>query len=290
MNSIKIELDPYEVLNVDYNTTLKDLRKSFRKLILLAHPDRGGDPIKFNIIKQAYSYIFHDLKKQDELYNKEQETIKTRNHTRNRQDMELNNNNNNNNNSNNNIAIDPKKFNVKTFNNLFHNYRVEESHDHGYGDVMSNRNNVRENSDSMNKVQKFENRNLVIYNEPKMMTSTDNVYNLGQEQVDDYTKGFNINDKGKKIHYTDYVRAHSECEKMTENVPNVRRSQFNSVDELNRDRKNITYTMSREDTIKLEIENKKILEKEKKRLLNLRNYDQNLTDNYQRFQSLIRYK
>ena len=203
MNSNKIELDPYKVLNVDYNTTLENLRKSFRKLILLAHPDRGGDPIRFNIIKQAYSYIFQDLKKQEELYNKEQETIKVRNHTRKRQDVELYTNNNNNNN-NNNIAIDPKKFNVKTFNNLFNNYRIEESHDHGYGDVMSNRNNVRENSDSMNKVRKFENRNLVIYNEPKMMTSTDNVYNLGQEQVGDYTKGFNINDKNKKIHYTDY--------------------------------------------------------------------------------------
>ncbi len=59
----QIELDPYEILEVDYDASLTTIREAFKKLVLKHHPDRGGNPQHFHIIKGAYSYIFKELKK-----------------------------------------------------------------------------------------------------------------------------------------------------------------------------------------------------------------------------------
>ena len=37
----------YELLGVDKNASMDDIKKSFRKLALKNHPDRGGDKEKF---------------------------------------------------------------------------------------------------------------------------------------------------------------------------------------------------------------------------------------------------
>ena len=66
------------------------------------------------------------------------------------------------------------------------------------------RNEARLKDDALrnNKVQEFEKRKLVIYEEPQSMMSTHSFDNLGGDKPNDYTSGFNINDTKKKISFT----------------------------------------------------------------------------------------
>lgn len=49
--------DYYEVLGVDKNASPEEIKKAFRKLAMLHHPDRGGDAEKFKEINEAYSVL-----------------------------------------------------------------------------------------------------------------------------------------------------------------------------------------------------------------------------------------
>ena len=50
MNDSQVELDPYEVLGVDYEAELPEIREAFKKLVLKHHPDRGGNARSFQLI------------------------------------------------------------------------------------------------------------------------------------------------------------------------------------------------------------------------------------------------
>lgn len=44
----------YKVLNVDKNANAKDIRTSYKQLVLIHHPDKGGDLESFRSIQNAY--------------------------------------------------------------------------------------------------------------------------------------------------------------------------------------------------------------------------------------------
>lgn len=58
----------YELLKVDTKASPDEIKKSFRKIALKEHPDKGGDPEKFKEITVAYEVLM-DPKKRD-LYDK----------------------------------------------------------------------------------------------------------------------------------------------------------------------------------------------------------------------------
>lgn len=62
----------YEILGVDKNATTEDIKKSFKKLAMRLHPDKGGDADKFKKINEAYS-VLSDKDKRDkyDLYGKD---------------------------------------------------------------------------------------------------------------------------------------------------------------------------------------------------------------------------
>ena len=47
----------YELLGVAKDATEAQIKKAYRKLALKEHPDRGGDPEKFNEISHAYETL-----------------------------------------------------------------------------------------------------------------------------------------------------------------------------------------------------------------------------------------
>lgn len=59
----------YEILNLNKNASQDDIKKSFRKLSLKHHPDRGGDENEFKKINEAYENL-SDFKKKSTYDNK----------------------------------------------------------------------------------------------------------------------------------------------------------------------------------------------------------------------------
>jgi DnaJ family protein A protein 2 len=47
----------YELLGVDKNASMDEIKKAFRKLALKNHPDRGGDKEKFLELNQAHEVL-----------------------------------------------------------------------------------------------------------------------------------------------------------------------------------------------------------------------------------------
>jgi len=58
----------YEILNVTKDATMDEIKKSYRKLAIKHHPDKGGDPEKFKEMTRAYD-ILYDKDKRD-IYDK----------------------------------------------------------------------------------------------------------------------------------------------------------------------------------------------------------------------------
>jgi DnaJ-class molecular chaperone len=55
----------YEVLGVATNASADDIKKSYRKLAMEHHPDRGGDEEKFKKITEAYSVLSDDQQRRE---------------------------------------------------------------------------------------------------------------------------------------------------------------------------------------------------------------------------------
>ncbi|CDI86776.1 DnaJ domain-containing protein, putative [Eimeria praecox] len=53
----------YEVLEVDKNASVQDIKKAYRKLAIKHHPDKGGDPERFKEISRAYEVLSDPEKK-----------------------------------------------------------------------------------------------------------------------------------------------------------------------------------------------------------------------------------
>ena len=60
------ELDdnnPYNCLDISQMATQDEIRKAYKKLIFLNHPDKGGDAEKFNKIHEAYEILSNPVTK-----------------------------------------------------------------------------------------------------------------------------------------------------------------------------------------------------------------------------------
>ena len=54
----------YKALNVSKNSSQDEIKKSYRKLALKNHPDKGGDPENFKKIQAAYDVLSDPEKRQ----------------------------------------------------------------------------------------------------------------------------------------------------------------------------------------------------------------------------------
>jgi len=53
----------YELLELDEGASAPDIKKAYRKLAVLHHPDKGGDPERFKDIARAYEVLSDDEKR-----------------------------------------------------------------------------------------------------------------------------------------------------------------------------------------------------------------------------------
>lgn len=70
ISHVQVGYDPFEILGVNDDATETEIKKAYRKLSLLYHPDKeGGDPDKFVKISKAYAALTDDESRKNwELY------------------------------------------------------------------------------------------------------------------------------------------------------------------------------------------------------------------------------
>ena len=231
-------LDPYEVLEVRKNYTWEELKDAYKYTALITHPDKpGGNEIVFNFVtecfkKLAYEYkarqsdkTFIDLKKQvEEYYSNEEQT---------RQPI---------------APIGKENFNEK-FNRTFEMCRLDnEEVDFGYGDLMEQSSNKREDFSQENlfKSQKFSNQSfnsifnkhvpaptkeIVKYKEPEPMVLAKKLdyTEIGGKRPDDYSSSVEKQSKNSLV-YTDYKKAYSNTRLVNEEALK-KQKEFTTIDE-----------------------------------------------------------
>jgi hypothetical protein len=173
-----------------------------------------------------------------------------------------------------------ERFNVKKFNKIYEDYRMEDVNDEGYESWMVERSNAREDIDIKNifgdKYNKevfntefdkqevdAQHMQLIKIAEPEPMAISNRLKftELGGDRPSDFTKSTNITATGG-IGFYDYKTAHTQSKLVdTRNVKT--RKQYKNVDDYERDRANQDFVETEE-----EIEyrrRQKYLEKKKER-------------------------
>lgn len=257
--------ESWDILNLDPSSSLEKVRKQFRKLVLKHHPDKGGSPYLFDKIKNAYRDIvtFHAGLNQKSHYELKQQ-IKEQNNNKEQYRGQLN----------------PNSLNMDKFNNFFVQHRLEDPLDHGYGHLMEESNNYREEDSQVSKmkIKHFPEQQLILYKEPEeVFTYNGAVTTLGDENKN-FTAAWN-----QRTKYTDYMEAHSTP--VDHEIIPLRES-YNSIDALKASR-----TKSLKPTKKELKQLKKIEEEREKnelrRMSRLNKHDKKTTTHYNKLQNLL---
>lgn len=220
-------INPYSLLGLNVNSSIRELKKNYYNMALLCHPDRGGDKRDMNVVCLAYNYIKEQLENvnertYEELEDEFEKFIK-------KQEIEL------------------PKFGqiyeetndwIVDFNKKFKEQRkIDDTinplennpFENGYGDIMDNSNITFEETEIEYKpIEQEGNKNkfirdIIIYEEPEPLPNTISYFPLDREKIDDYS------DFGNEIKMTDYKKAFFDPEKLEE------------VQEINYPKENIDY-------------------------------------------------
>jgi len=69
-------INPFELLGVDCKSSREEVRKSFKELALICHPDKGGNPLEMKMLHSAYLYVLEQIEFKEHGRTMEEEEIK----------------------------------------------------------------------------------------------------------------------------------------------------------------------------------------------------------------------
>ena len=269
-----MELDPYQILDIPYNASITQIRDQFKKLVLKHHPDRGGDPNIFNIVKQAYSYLYKYKLNEEKQLQKEQRNFDKYTSQRNFQteglEREFQK-----------IKINPndKDIDMDKFNKIFEEHRIEDADDRGYG---FSRGGKREEADELLKKKKIVKKmEIEVYEEPEPIElTTDNYKKLGTKHIKDFSSS--------RSQYTDLQKAYTEYDSTT--MKNYRTKEYKSVGEYESARNNQKFQMTKEDRRKMKMKEQQELAMEEKRRYYVSQQDKQYEKQFNSLSRYITYK
>jgi DnaJ family protein A protein 5 len=207
-----MDMDPFKVLGVDKRGfTLEQLKKNYKKLVLKYHPDRTADISKSNLF-QTLTFHYNYLLKHLEELKTDADHMTLKNADR-KQDKKQN------------ITISKDKFNLHTFNEEFSKVKElnKDEYDEGYSSWKE---------DAVPHEQA-----IINYKDPEPLTSArfGNSYELGVAKITDFSG--TIGTYG----YMDYKLAHTTTKLVDANHV-TRKTSYNSIDDLKKERSQISYT------------------------------------------------
>lgn len=273
-----LKIDPYKILNMSKNYDKSSLKKSYMKMAVKYHPDKGGDPKKFKIVTLAYKILLKKLEERDndklhdDLKNGSKDFIRdqTTNNKRN-------------------VNMKGDNFDINLFNKTYDENRLKDDFmDEGYGNWLKNTDNdenvkmdqfnkIKFNNEFMKQKKKKTSSQLQKYKEPEelvSMSNRDSIMILGKEKVSSYSGESN------GLAYRDLREAYSESTLIdTDSVDLSKRK--NNIREYKTERKNVSHQMSESDiraqVLKEEMEKREEVE----RLDRIKNRDTQISNHYE---------
>lgn len=282
-----MELDPYKILGVSYSANLTEIREKFKKIVLIVHPDRGGDARKFQIVKNAYKYLYEYKTKEAKQLENESRKLEDIKKERKEHKKKLNK-------GYKRIQklqkIDPnaKNFDNKTFNKLFDNFKITDADDRGYEIEKSSKNRL-DASDITKKYGTVKKMQVAVIEEPEPMELTNQNYKqLGLKNVDDFSKK---HQSGQG--FTDLQQAYTNRDVLEHTMGNVReqshlgRNVDTHMSRLQRERSNVSYKMNPEEQMRYDMKRQQELAMEEKRRHRFHRQTEIANRQFQRMQNYI---
>lgn len=275
------EINPYKLMDLDQNCSLKDLEKKYKKIAIQVHPDRGGNNDAFQALTKAYLSIKKDLEMK--IQDKDFFSLKKNSQIHNNEDYD-------------NAPLGKgEKFNNSIFNQIYEENKLENNNDIGYSNWIKN--NTIANEKNNNKKELFndkfnlsvfnsvfndnreigkKNTQILKYDNPKPISNS----NINFMEIDtDEQKGFTKENKDCNLFYTDYKEAMTNtnnitCNNLSENL------KVRDIKSLKKERKNISFTQSPEEIRLNAIKKKEEKQKEYQRLERIKKRDQLISKQY----------
>jgi len=285
-----MELDPYRILGVPYTAELPEIREKFKKIVLKVHPDRGGNAKTFQIVKQAYQYLYQyktkeakqlanekrklaDLKKE----RKEQKKKLNKGYKRIQKLQKINPN--------------SKQFDNRTFNKLFDTFKTSDADDKGYEIEESTKERL-DASDIQRKYGEKKKMQVAIIEEPEPIeASGQNYKKLGIKSVKDFSK---THQQGQG--FTDLQQAYMNRDVLEHTMGNVReqthlgRDVDVQITRLNQTRSNISYNMNPEEQMRYNLKMEQERAMEEKRRHRFHRQTEIADRQFQRMQNFIEFR
>jgi curved DNA-binding protein CbpA len=275
-------LDPFNLLKKNPKLTIDELKKNYKKLALIHHPDRGGLINNFNKLLEALEEInkLEEYRKND------------RSHT------ELKNNyteNNENKDKTQNIKLGDmaKNFKIDKFNDVFESSCLEDDNNRGYGHMMEKSIKTRDDIDIENNIGKysketFNNRfnsikndinsnDIIKYKVPEAVISNKLSYTELGEKTDD------LSHRVQNTIYTDYKKAYEDNYLIDPSKINIKN--YKDINELEKDRDQLQ--LSEEQIMAIEMDKEKEERNEWMRTQRLRERDTNLYEHHKKQNKLF---
>lgn len=250
-------MDPYKILNVSYSAELPEIREQFKRIVLKVHPDRGGNPRDFDIVKQAYKYLYEYKMNEAKQLKNERRNLKQMKTERHEQSKDLKKGYERIS-DNNKLKVTDKGFNERQFNRLFEQYKSTDADDRGY-EVQKSSAERLDASDIQKKYEPTKKMQIMVIEEPEPIElGTQNYKKLGLKHVKDFSKKHG----GKSQEFMDYQEAYTNRDVLESNMGNTREESFlgsnseKQVNKLKGNRGNVKHVMTPEEKMKYNIKMK----------------------------------
>ncbi|MDA7663713.1 DnaJ domain-containing protein [bacterium] len=273
-----LKIDPYKILNMSKNYDKNSLKKSYMKMAVKYHPDKGGDPKKFKIITLAYKILLKKLEERDndkihnDLKNGSKDFIRDQTSSNKR-----------------NVNMKGDNFDINLFNKTYDENRLSDDFaDDGYGDWLKNAeeetgvkmdqfNKTKFHNEFMKQKKKKTRNQLQKYVEPEelvSMSNRDSIMILGKEKVSSYSGESN------GLAYRDLREAYSESTLIDTNSVDLSKRK-NNIMEYKSQRKNVNHQMSESDIKDQVMREEEEKREEVARLDRIKNRDTQISNHYE---------